>query len=147
MTTRSVLYKSYKALCSKHNIPMSKTWTSKGCSKDWLIKESAKIEEQHKSFKNINETKKDDDVIERIEKWQREFEKERERMKEKHRRMVEEHLRRALSSPMKILGLKHGFTKKDLKINYKKLVLKHHPDKGGDAEMFKKINEAYCAFK
>ena len=30
-----------------------------------------------------------------------------------------------------------------LKRHYRKLSLKHHPDRGGDAEEFKKINEAY----
>jgi DnaJ family protein A protein 2 len=31
----------------------------------------------------------------------------------------------------------------DIKKAYRKQALKHHPDKGGDPEMFKKINEAY----
>lgn len=30
-----------------------------------------------------------------------------------------------------------------IKKQYKKLALKHHPDRGGDPEMFKKISEAY----
>lgn len=42
-----------------------------------------------------------------------------------------------------ILGLKKKCKKKDIKIAYKKLAVKYHPDKGGDIEKFKKISEAY----
>lgn len=31
----------------------------------------------------------------------------------------------------------------EIRSNYKKLVLKHHPDKGGDPDLIKEINLAY----
>lgn len=43
----------------------------------------------------------------------------------------------------KTLGVDKGADKKDIKRAYKKATLKHHPDKGGDADEFKKIREAY----
>lgn len=44
----------------------------------------------------------------------------------------------------KLLGVKKGATKDEIKQAYRKLAHKYHPDKdGGDAEMFKKINEAH----
>jgi len=41
------------------------------------------------------------------------------------------------------LGVTQSTTPKDIKNAYRKLASKHHPDKGGDPEQFKKIQEAY----
>jgi len=42
-----------------------------------------------------------------------------------------------------ILGLEKGASDTDIKKAYRKLAMKHHPDKGGDPEQFKKIQAAY----
>ncbi len=44
-----------------------------------------------------------------------------------------------------ILGVSRDASKEDIRKAYRKLVLKEHPDKGGDEEKFKKIVEAYEA--
>jgi len=44
----------------------------------------------------------------------------------------------------KILGVSKDSTKEQIKKAYKKLALQHHPDRGGDAEKFKEISEAYA---
>lgn len=44
---------------------------------------------------------------------------------------------------MMIFGLKIGFGLNDLKKSYKKLVLIHHPDKGGKHEMFILVKKMY----
>ena len=41
------------------------------------------------------------------------------------------------------LGIKSDATLSEIKKAYRKLAIKHHPDKGGDEEKFKKIQEAY----
>jgi molecular chaperone DnaJ len=42
-----------------------------------------------------------------------------------------------------ILGVQKGATQEDIKRAYRKLAHQYHPDKGGDAQKFKEINEAY----
>jgi DnaJ-class molecular chaperone len=46
-----------------------------------------------------------------------------------------------------ILGVNRTATDAELKTAYRKLAMSHHPDKGGDAQMFAQINEAYDTLK
>jgi curved DNA-binding protein CbpA len=41
------------------------------------------------------------------------------------------------------LGVPKGASPEDIKKAYRSLARMHHPDKGGDAEKFKKVQEAY----
>ena len=43
----------------------------------------------------------------------------------------------------KVLGVDENASEEQIKKAFRKMSLKHHPDRGGDAEQFKKINEAY----
>ena len=43
----------------------------------------------------------------------------------------------------KVLDVDPNSSQDVIKKAFRKLSLKHHPDRGGDAEEFKKINEAY----
>lgn len=45
------------------------------------------------------------------------------------------------------LGLKYGASPEDIKKAFHRLAHIHHPDKGGDAEVFKKISAAYAELK
>jgi molecular chaperone DnaJ len=42
-----------------------------------------------------------------------------------------------------LLGIPRNATTDDIKKAYKRLAMKHHPDRGGDAENFKRITQAY----
>jgi len=42
-----------------------------------------------------------------------------------------------------ILGVKKNASQDEIRKAYKKLSMKHHPDRGGDEAEFKKVNEAY----
>lgn len=43
----------------------------------------------------------------------------------------------------KTLNVEKSASQDDIKKAYRKLAMKHHPDKGGDSEKFKEINEAF----
>jgi len=46
-------------------------------------------------------------------------------------------------NPHEVLGIKQGATEAEAKKAFKKLAMKHHPDKGGDTEKFQEIKQAY----
>ena len=50
-------------------------------------------------------------------------------------------------NPAQILGLQPGtpYTEKEIKTAYRNLAMKHHPDKGGNEEIFKLLTKAYLA--
>ena len=48
-----------------------------------------------------------------------------------------------IDNDWKILGLVPPKTKEELKKKYRKLCLKHHPDKGGNSQDFIKITDSY----
>lgn len=45
----------------------------------------------------------------------------------------------------KILGVENNASSDEIKAAFRRAAIKHHPDKGGDAEKFKEVNEAYQA--
>ena len=45
--------------------------------------------------------------------------------------------------PYSILGIRKGASANEIKKAYRRLARMHHPDKGGNEEMFKKIQNAY----
>lgn len=46
-----------------------------------------------------------------------------------------------------ILGVSKNASEKDIRSAYKKKSMQHHPDRGGNEEEFKKVNEAYSTLK
>ena len=48
-----------------------------------------------------------------------------------------------MSKYYEILEINKNATPEEIKKAYRKLALKHHPDKGGKEEQFKKLAEAY----
>lgn len=48
-----------------------------------------------------------------------------------------------VKNPYQVLEVERNATDHDIKKAYKKMAMKHHPDKGGDEEKFKEISEAY----
>src|SRR5271165_1952851 len=54
-----------------------------------------------------------------------------------------ERARMAHSEDMGLLGLAEGFSSIALRRAFKAAVLRHHPDRGGDVEMMKRVNAAY----
>ena len=51
------------------------------------------------------------------------------------------------SEAEQILGLSGRYSASEVKSSYRKMSLKHHPDKGGSTEMMKKVNVAYEILK
>tara|TARA_Y200000002_G_scaffold380517_1_gene392180 strand:- start:5023 stop:5856 length:834 start_codon:yes stop_codon:yes gene_type:complete len=46
-----------------------------------------------------------------------------------------------------VLGVPKSASQEELKKAYKKASMQHHPDRGGDEEKFKEVNEAYATLK
>ena len=46
-----------------------------------------------------------------------------------------------------VLGISRGASEQEIRKAYKKKSMQHHPDRGGDEEEFKKVNEAYSTLK
>lgn len=73
------------------------------------------------------------------EKWENE-----QRHKQYYQRQQSNNsIDRNMANAMKLLGLKDGFTEKDVKSSYRRLSKIHHPDVGGTEENFKRLNKAY----
>jgi len=58
--------------------------------------------------------------------------------------MKQDRMNRSDKDLYKVLGLEKDASEQDIKKAFKKLAMKHHPDRGGDGEIFKQINEAYA---
>ena len=50
-------------------------------------------------------------------------------------------------NPFVILGLSLDASEEQIRKAYKTLSLRHHPDRGGDEELMKKINVSYDVLK
>jgi len=96
-------------------------------------------------------------------KWEEKYFRERE---EKQRRKFAEFFRRFMEGqgffgyneeiyeerkeegyPFSVFGLKKSASNDDMKKAYRKKILETHPDKGGCADAFRKVKEAYDYFK
>jgi len=52
-----------------------------------------------------------------------------------------------IESNYTILGISEGASKIEIREAFRRLALKHHSDRGGDVEKFKKIKQAYDDLK
>ena len=81
-----------------------------------------------------------DDNIDRAWREAEKEERKRNQKRESTHRPTENDL---LHQAMDLFGLKPGFTKAELRSRRRELAKRYHPDEGGDAEMIKKINNAF----
>jgi DNA mismatch repair ATPase MutL len=80
-------------------------------------------------------------------KKERENQRENQRKKERENRREQGSLLFRSSNPFIILGIPSTSTKGQIRKAYYNLAKIHHPDKGGNPEIFKKVNNAYSSIK
>ena len=98
----------------------------------------------------------EDELRKMRERWKQAREKEeRERWRGKYQRFgqgffgfnEEQSEPKDNNYPYSVFGLSKSASDQDMKKAYRKSVLKAHPDKGGTAELFRKVREAWEYFK
>lgn len=50
-------------------------------------------------------------------------------------------------NPYEVLGITRGASPEEVQKAFRKKAMEHHPDRGGDVEVFKKVTEAYAMLK
>jgi len=107
-------------------------------------------------------------VFNKLPDYYQDYEKERRKFHEKFKKAQEEEQREKFrrffqgffgfdevkvdrstddNYPYSVFGLTKSASNEDMKKAYRKSVLKAHPDKGGSAELFRKVREAWEYFK
>ncbi len=107
-------------------------------------------------------------VFNKLPDYYQDYEKERRKFHEKFKKAQEEEQREKFrrffqgffgfdeekvdrstddNYPYSVFGLTKSASHEDMKKAYRKSVLKAHPDKGGSAELFRKVREAWEYFK
>ena len=91
------------------------------------------------------------------EKRRKQYEEERQRKNKEHTNrffksffgwdLPNEEISFSEDYPYNVFGLKKSASNEDMKREYRKAVLKAHPDRGGTNEAFRKIREAWEYFK
>ena len=107
-------------------------------------------------------------VFNKLPSYYQDYERERRKFHEKFKKAQEEEQREKFRKffygffgfdevkvdrstddnyPYSVFGLTKSASHDDVKKAYRKSVLKAHPDKGGSAELFRKVREAWDYFK
>ena len=76
-----------------------------------------------------------------FEEWQRRQQRAREEQQRRQRR--QQRSAQPVVDHYSILGVSRNADANTIKSAYRRLALQHHPDKGGDPEMFRKVQEAW----
>ncbi len=103
-----------------------------------LWREQLRLERE---ARNPGQEKTRQEAAERTERW-RQVNEDMWRNFEKTLRMLEPgYLTRR--EALEVLGLADNATPEDINRAYRRLAMQHHPDRGGDAEAFEKVQRAY----
>jgi hypothetical protein len=112
-------------------------------------KQREEREEQRKKQRQEREKQRQERENQRKKERENQRKKEREnqRKKERENRREQGSLLFRSSNPFIILGIPSTSTKGQIRKAYYNLAKIHHPDKGGNPEIFKKVNNAYSSIK
>lgn len=85
-----------------------------------------------------------DNFIKNQEEAKRQFDRDQQKRRDQFYNELKE-VENLNYEPEQVLGLDKipNYTEHDIKLAYKRLAMRYHPDKGGNAEMFKLLTKAY----
>lgn len=121
---RDIFLKNQKYLLMIHTLKIELLPYSYNENSETSLQESNKLRDYYLNFDNLEKTS-EDDVYDMLTSFWNKF----NRFDNREAALAE-------------LGLQDPVDDKTIKAEYRRLAMQHHPDRGGDTEKLKKINDA-----
>ncbi len=118
-------------------------------SSEWLNEDPQRVvtelRQQQQQTRSGRRTRSDQRKTDRQQQGEGEQQTGRQQQSSRHQHSQQQHSQQepGRAAALKVLGLEMGASQQAIKKAHRNLVKQHHPDMGGSAEAFRRVNEAY----